>query len=86
MIVRSEPDCKISADDSGRVQSLIGTCSTADRYKILGSKKITGFGSRIDASKRPLAWIGDRGMTTCGEDSINMKPLRIFHSISYFYS
>lgn len=35
----------------------------ADLYKILGSMKITGFGSRILLSKRPLAWMGERGIT-----------------------
>jgi hypothetical protein len=30
-------------------------CIPAERYKILGSMNITGFGSRIDPSRRPFA-------------------------------
>lgn len=65
MMVKSEPGFTMSALLSGRVYDSVGTCSTAARYKILGSMKITGsLHSRIDDSKSPLACVGERGITT----------------------
>ena len=34
-----------------------------DLYNTLGSMKMTGLGSRMALSSRPLAWMGDRGIT-----------------------
>ena len=42
----------------------------AERYRILGSIKMTGFGSRIDPKSKPFAWIGDRGTTIYELDEI----------------
>ena len=39
------------------------TCSTADLYKIFGSKKMHGFLSLIQESSSPLAMEGLLGMT-----------------------
>ena len=41
----------------------MSTCSTADRYRILGSKKMQGFLSLMQERRRPLALAGLRGMT-----------------------
>ena len=35
----------------------------AERYRILGSMKRTGLGSRMAERRSPLHWIGERGMT-----------------------
>ena len=40
--------------------------SPAERYRTLGSMNMTGFGSRMALSSRPLACIGERGITICG--------------------
>lgn len=40
-----------------------------ERYRILGSMKITGFGSLIAPSNKPLACIGERGITISMEQT-----------------
>ncbi len=62
-MVKSCPGCKISAEESGRVYEETGTCSVAARYRTLGSKNMTGLGSRMEASSKPLACIGLLGTT-----------------------
>ena len=52
--------------------SISGSSCYNHTYIILGSKKMTGFGSRMDASSRPLASRGLLGITTC----------RLHHSLS----
>lgn len=65
MIVTSLPGLMISALLRGKVYASTGTCSTAARYRIFGSMKMTGsLLSRMAESSRPLACEGERGMTT----------------------
>jgi hypothetical protein len=40
------------------------TSSTEALYNAFGSKKMTGFGSRMEASRRPFASAGPLGITT----------------------
>ena len=49
------PSMSTSASDSGNVKSPTGTSSTADRYKIFGSKNIHGLLSLMQLKRRPLA-------------------------------
>lgn len=60
----SVPYWTTSAFSNYNVKSPVGTLSYALRYKAFGSKNITGLGSLIEASNKPLAWIGSLGTTT----------------------
>ena len=59
--VMSEPSRTTSALPRGSSKSPTGTSCTDARYSRFGSKKMVGFGSRIDASSSPLAVIASRG-------------------------
>jgi hypothetical protein len=59
------PVTKTSAFPSGSVYSLTGTSSTAARYSTLGSKKMQGFLSWMQASSSPFALTGPLGTTIC---------------------
>lgn len=84
--VKSDPGIRVSIFDSGSSKSDMGTCSTEERYKILGSIKITGLGSRIDANSRPLAWIGDRGMTIWRESEWGLNLINSHKGESLTFS
>lgn len=75
----NQPSTRMSALDKGIVYSLTGTCSTALRYKIFGSKNKHGFLSRIQDNSKPLALIGPRGTTILKKKHVKNALLRQCH-------
>lgn len=46
-------------------------------HSTFGSRNRVGFGSRMEASSNPLAWMGDRGTTTFRPAAPRKNPYRI---------